>query len=195
MNRRSVTALLAATASTAALAVPAPAAAASTILSATDEHDDVQIYAATDGLSQAERKSIDIYTFRVAEGAGNKIRFTVGIEEIIRKPKFDQMFFVGLKPPPKSDATWDGQIGFTSKGEFGYATVYDYESDESVWCDIDGVTRRPAKDKVSIDVPRRCLPGQKAKVRLDSYTGHFRSDAPPWSRDRLRVPGRHDLTP
>ncbi len=194
MNRRHVTALLTAAATTAVLVVPSPAAAA-TLLSVSDEHDDVQIFGATDGLSQEERQSIDIHTFRVASRDDNKVRFTVGIEEIIRKPKFDQMFFVGLSPPPKSGGTWEGQIGFTSKGEFGYATISDTESDESVWCDIDGVTRRPALDKVSIDVPRRCLPEQRTKVRLDSYTGHFRSDAPPWSRDRLRVPGKHELIP
>ncbi len=98
MNRRHVTALLTAAATTAVLVVPSPAAAA-TLLSVSDEHDDVQIFGATEGLSQEERNSIDIHTFRVASRDDNKVRFTVGIEEIIRKPKFDQMFFVGLSHP------------------------------------------------------------------------------------------------
>lgn len=192
MNRRHVTVLFTAAATSAALAVPSPAAA-STLLSVADAVGDVKIFAETDGLSRAERTSIDIHRFRVADRAGNKVRFTVSIEEIIRKPKFDQMFFVALDPPPKSSATWQGQIGFTSKGRDGYATWYD--GDETVWCDIAGVTRQPAKGKVSVDAPRRCLPAGKSKVRLDTYTGHFRSDAPTWSHDRLKVPGKHDLTP
>jgi hypothetical protein len=194
MSRRTVTVLLTAASAAAALAVPAPAAA-STLLSARDRAGDVKIFTETDGLPKAERKSIDILKFRVADRSGKKIRFTVGIKEIIRKPKFDQMFFVAFDPPPKSNATWQGQIGFTSKGEDGYATLYDAATDESIWCDIDGVTRQAAKDKVSIDVPRRCLPAGKSKVRIDSFTGHFRSDAPTYSHDRLFTPDVYDLTP
>lgn len=105
------------------------------------------------------------------------------------------MFFVSLTPPPGADEDWFAEIAFTSKGKFGYAYLSDASGGDGRWCDIGSVSLRLAKGKVSLDVPRRCMPGQAAKLQLVSYTGHFRSDAPVWSRDRLRVPGSYDLKP
>lgn len=196
MNSHTCTAVLAGLAGCVALAVPAAAAAADA-LSATDARGDVRIYAHRDGLSKPLRRSIDIRTLQVGAGEGRKVRFTVGIKDIVRRPKFDQMFFVTLKPPPASGEEWHGDIGFTSKGRDSYAYLYDDSvSGGGTWCEIgDGVRLNHAEETVSLDVPRRCVPAGRAKVHLDSYTGLFRTDAAPWSRDRLRAPGSHDLTP
>lgn len=63
-----------------------------------------------------------------------------------------------LTPPPGADQDWLAEIAFTSKGKFGAAHLSDASGGDGRWCDIGSVSLRLSKEKVSLDVPRRCLP-------------------------------------
>lgn len=144
------------------------------------------------GLSVAHRRSVDLRRVVVARNDA-RVRFTVEVKKVVRRPRFDQMFFFTIRPPARSTEEWSGQVGFTSKGRYGYAGWGPLEDGDYASCALNRVSIRWARQAVSLDVPPRCVPRGELRLEVDSYTGTFRSDADPWSRDRARVPGTHVL--
>lgn len=176
------------------LGLVAPGWAAAPLAQGTDTHGDVKI-TRTKHLPNADRRSIDLRLVRVTDSSRNRVRFTVGIKKIVRSSRFDQMVFINLTPPPASGHSWAGQVGFTSKGSAGYAALDPGDGEVGPWCDLRRTIRKPRLARIAVEVPRRCIPEDSARVRVYAATGHFRSDAPQWSWDRLRVRGTAELTP
>lgn len=169
-----------------------PPAYAAEKVSDEDAYNDVRL-TERKGLSRSNRVSIDVRKVEVRE-VGDRVRFIVTIKDIVRSKRFDQMFSFTLTPAANSDDDWYGQVGFTSDGKSAYAflgSATNYDDFKS--CDPLSAERRPARDKVFLDVPRRCVPGQPAKIRVLAQTGTFRSDAPTFSSDRANVSGLHDI--
>ncbi|HYF74223.1 MAG TPA: hypothetical protein VD864_15445, partial [Nocardioides sp.] len=154
---------------------------------------DVRIFHRADGLSDGQRRTIDASAFTVTPvGDEGALRFGVTIARVTGSKRFDQMVFVRLAPPAGSEDTWETQIGLSpQKPDWSYATRYlddtgRYRNCEPLVAQVDGTV-------VSLDVPAKCIPPQEAAIRVDLFTGRFRTDASPWSRDRVPVPGTFDL--
>jgi hypothetical protein len=175
--------------------VSAPSAhAADPVVDAYDYQQDVKIYPRP-GPGDFQRKTIDLYRLTVTQLTG-KVRFTVRLKKVLPESyKFDQMVFIDLTPAPSSDQTWSAQYGFSPQQlTLGYATLFLDESGESYKvCDPLVTVANAAKRKAYIDVPNKCVPTAAAKIKLNSYLGTFRSDAPTYSRDFMKVNGAHDL--
>jgi len=154
---------------------PAPASAApAEIFSGTDAQSDVVI-TSTSGLGTAKRKSIDLRTVRVLEVADGW-RVEVGLKKLAPKgSSWDQMVFATFR----RGSTVVADVGWTHRSD-GLAYAYQHTTEE--WCEIADVRRR--KRRLSVVVPEACLPDGRTKLRVETATGHFRTDAPVWSRDK-----------
>ena len=62
-----------------------------------------------------------------------------------------------------------------------------------VSCDPLATVVRRAKRTVQVDVPRKCLPKEPARLVVGSFTGTFRGEGVGFSADRLNVRGTHQL--
>jgi len=173
----------------------APSAhAADPVVDVYDYSQDVKIYAAS-GPSELQRKTIDLRRLTVTQLSG-KVRFAVRLKKVLPETyKYDQMVFIRLAPPPSSDETWSADYGFSPQElSLGYANLFLDDSGESYHvCDPVVTVADAAKRKVYVDVPNKCVPATPAKIKLNSYLGHFRSDAQAYSRDYMSVSGAHDL--
>lgn len=180
------------------MAVLVPAAAASgarvdPVVAASDPTGDVRIFHRADGLSDGQRRTIDVSAFTVTPvGDQGDLRFDVTIARVTGSHRFDQMVFVRLVPPAGSEATWETQIGFSpQKPDWAYATRY--LDDTGRYRNCEPLVSQGTGTVVSLDVPAKCIPAQEAAIRVELLTGRFRTDANPWSRDRVPVPGTYDL--
>lgn len=175
--------------------VSAPTAhAVDPVVDAYDYQQDVTIYPRP-GPGDVQRKTIDLYRLTVTQLTG-KVRFTVRLKKVLPESyKYDQMVFIDLTPAPSSDETWSANYGFSpQQPTLGYANLFLDESGESYKvCDPVVTVANAAKRKVYVDVPNKCVPTTPAKIKLNSYLGIFRSDAPTYSRDFMKVNGAHDL--
>lgn len=165
-----------------ASAVVSPAHAASPIVSSgKDAKADVKSTAA-EGLSPRNRKSIDIRKAWISQ-EGDNFRFTVKIRRVApTRVKWDQMVFFTLRDPANVNAF--AEVGFTQRSN-DLAYAYDSVTGES--CDIAKVTRDRMKQTLSLLVPGRCMPTAEYRAKVKTSTGFFRTDAPTWSRDNLRL--------
>jgi hypothetical protein len=145
-----------------------------------------------DGLTHAERISIDLFAVRITPGERRTI-FRIAFRAVSIGPDFDQMFFVVLSPRAGSGETWQSNVGTTTKGR-GYA----YFTADDMNAGLENCRARTtvdvARHRLTIDVPRRCLPPTEAKVEIVSATGIFESDAPTSSRDSLKIAGVHVIS-
>jgi hypothetical protein len=160
---------------------PQPAHAADVFMEANDSAGDVRIFE-TDGLRGKLRRSIDLRRAWISEVDNRTYRVSAKIKDLAPKStRWDQMvFFDAQSEKGKNYAS----IGFTHQSNDG-AYAYDSKADE--WCDIKRVTRRPAQGVLSVKVPLRCMPWDGWTMKVATYTGTFRSDAPAFSRDRMRL--------
>lgn len=166
------------------LAVPRTAHAAESFLEGRDPAGDVTIYDNVDGLSQRDRESIDTRRAWVSKVDRGTFRASVKLRRVAdRSTRWDQMIF--FESRPQNDRRPDrAEIGFTNKPRIaGYA--YDTRTDEQ--CDLGAVTRKPARDVLSIDVPARCMPREGWHMDVNSFTGVFYSDEPAYSKDRVHM--------
>lgn len=166
-----------------------PAHAAPESVSVKDERHDVRIVRGVKGLTLAQRKAVDLRRVWVSPGDGTT-RFTVRLRKVLRDPRFDQAIFLDLTPAPGSTATWSGQIGLSpQRAGLSYAgldlgTGTDFES-----CDPLRATVLRRTNRVSVDVPSRCLPEGEVSIVVTALTAYFRSDGEgPWSQDKLKFP-------
>ena len=161
------------------------------VASVVDAPNDVKLRRLTGGLSKSERTSIDVRALEIRVSA-DFVRFSIQIKklELPASRRFEQMIFIELAPPDGVSSEWSGNIGLSpqraslSYAYFNYgASLTAYES-----CDPIRAAVSPRKQKVRLDVPRRCLPAAPAQIGLTSMTGYFRSDAGgPWSTDTVRI--------
>ena len=177
------------------MSVPAatatPSSKSDVLASVKDPRGDVRIHQRVRGLTREERMSIDLREVTV-EARGSVTRFTVRLRDVRRTRGWDQMVFVNFAQPAGSDEVFSGSIGMSpQRPSLSYAYLY-FGEDMSDFESCDPLRAKVSwqRNLVSIDVPRRCLPESEAKVRVESLTGYFRSDAGgPWSSDRARFPG------
>ncbi len=189
---------LAATAATVGLLATSPsvahAAPGDTVVSVTDPAGDVKLYNDDGGLSDKQRRSIDLRKLTVKERAGGDMRFIVKLKQLTTSRRFDQIVEVRLLPTDP-DAFWSATVGMSPQHRNLAYAFYSptLDGDDTVSCDPLRAKVREARRTVSVDVPKRCLPKDPARVRVGSYTGHFRSEGVGYSRDRLKPPGSYDL--
>jgi hypothetical protein len=173
-----------------------PAAAASVadqdvLASLKDPRGDVRIHQRVRGLTTDERTSIDLRKVTV-ESRGSVTRFTVQMRDVRRTRDWDQMVFVNFVQPAGSADVFSGSVGFSPQvPATSYAYLYFGENmSEFESCDPLRAKVSWQRDLVSLDVPTQCMPELEAKVRVESLTGYFRSDASgPWSSDKAHFPG------
>jgi hypothetical protein len=172
-------------------AAAAPAADQDVLASLKDPRGDVRIHQRVRGLTTDERTSIDLRKVTV-ESRGSVTRFTVQMRDVRRTRGWDQMVFVNFAQPAGSADGFSGSVGFSPHAPaLSYAYLY-FGEDMSDFESCDPLRAKVSwqRDLVSLDVPRRCMPESEAKVRVESLTGYFRSDAGgPWSSDKARFPG------
>lgn len=177
------------------VAVSAPSShAVDPVVDVYDNTQDVKIFNRP-GPGLAPRKTIDLYRLTVTELTG-KVRFAVRLKKVLPQSyKYDQMVFIDMTPPTSSDETWSANYGFSPQQlSLGYANLFLDDTGESYKvCDPVVTVADASKRKVYIDVPNKCVPSTPAKIRLNSYLGHFRSDAWTYSRDFMKVIGPRDL--
>ena len=164
------------------------------VLDVYDNQQDVKIFP-NSGPGEIQRKTIDLRRLTVTQLAG-KMRFAVRLKKVLPESyKYDQMVFVDLRPTASSGETWSANYGFSPQQlSLGYATYYLDDSGETYRvCDPLVTVANAAKRKVYVDIPNKCVPTSPAKIKLNSYLGTFRSDAPTYSRDYMRVIGARDL--
>ena len=177
-----------------ALAVPtASAAPGDVIVSQTDKKGDVRLRSYDGGLTDAQRKSIDLQKGTVQEQSG-AVRFKVKVKQITTAKKFDQVFQVTLTPDNDEDV-WSTTIGFSpqhkTQGYAYYSPTLD--GDDVVSCDPLKTVVRKKKRTVQIDVPQLCLPKKPAVIEFGGFTGVFRGEGVGYSEDYLKVLGTYDL--
>jgi hypothetical protein len=176
----------------------APAAQASApapeeIVTSRDAWGDVRLLPG-DRLTGRQKKSIDIRKVTLSR-VGARARITITMREVMRTPKFDQVFMVSMREHPDTEGgPWIADSGFTTKGEMSYSSYADEPWDTYETCGVK-VTVRPRKRQVEATIPARCTPEAPVKVSVFAVAGHFRTDAPQYSRDRHRVVGWHDFRP
>ncbi len=169
-----------------ALMVPAEAA---TPIQGRDARGDV---AEKRGLTHTERVSIDLFAVRITPDE-RRTTFRIAFRAVSIRPDFDQMFFVVLSPRAGSGETWQSNVGTTTKGRgYAYFTADDsYNGLENCHA---RTTVDAARHRLTIRVPRRCLPSTGARIKVVSATGIFESDAPASSRDSLKLAGVHTVS-
>lgn len=160
------------------LLVATPADAASVLVSKKDRSGDVTLYKPS-LISTAQKKSIDIDKASVKALGNGKLRFTVRIKKLSTSRKWDQMAFFHAGPPGGDPQ----QVSITFKLR-GSGGAYAYDSVSTQGCPLK--VRRKGRE-AWVDVPRRCSPIAGKSLVLDTYAGHYQTDAPPYSHDRLRL--------
>lgn len=179
---------------TLALAAPfAHAAPGDVIVSQGDARGDVRLRADDGGLTDAQRRSIDLRKVTVKERAGG-VRIAVKLKQLTQARTFDQILEVRMLPDNDEDI-WSAVVGFSpqerTRGYALYAPTLD--GDDVVSCDPLATVVRRAKRTVQIDVPAKCLPKKPARIVVGAFTGEFRGEGVGYSSDRLNVPGAHQL--
>jgi hypothetical protein len=166
----------------------AHASAPEEVVDVKDPRGDVRIYP-TNGLTLPARKSIGLTSF-AAQRDGRRLRAVFSMARVMTSPDWDQMFFVAMEPPRNSTDTWLARFGATTKGRAYSFWAADSDSDQSAheYCRA-SVTVRRARAELVVDVPWRCIPTGPTRIRVGGSTGHYETDAPPFSHDTLRVPG------
>ena len=178
-----------------ALAVPAAQAAPrDVIVSQADARGDVRLRSYDGGLTDAQRRTIDMRKVTIQEHTAGSVRFRVKLKQITTARKFDQIVLVDLLPDNDEDV-WSASIGFSPQDKaLGYAYYSPtLDGDDVVSCDPLTTVVRRAKGTVQVDVPQKCLPKDPAVIVVGSYTGTFRGEGVGYSEDRLKVLGTHDL--
>ena len=178
-----------------ALAIPAAQAApGDVIVNQADARGDVRLRSYDGGLTDAQRRTIDMRKVTLQEQSAGAVRFRVKLKQITTARKFDQIILVTLLPDNDEDV-WSASVGFSPQDKaLGYAYYSPtLDGDDVVSCDPLTTVVRRAKRTVQVDVPRRCLPREPAVIVVGSYTGTFRAEGGGYSEDRLRVLGTHDL--
>lgn len=186
-------ALAGALAATAVAAPSAQAAPGDVIVTQTDARGDVRLRGYDGGLTDAQRRTIDIRKVTVQERAG-AVRMIVKLKKLTTARKFDQIIEVRMIPD-NDDEFWSATAGFSPQNRaMGYAFYSPtLDGDDVVSCDpLTAVVRR-AKRTVHLDVPSKCLPKDAAKIIVGAYTGTFRGEGVGYSQDRLNVMGAHQL--
>lgn len=181
-------------AATLAVTSPAPAHADTrNVATVVDPTGDVALTTRT-RLTRAEKKSIDLRRVSV-QRVDNQARFIVAIRDVMRVQKFDQAFFIRMREHPHAPGgAWAGDVGFTSKGRYSYAYYGDDSGYGGTNCNV-AVTTRPVRNEIVATVPWRCVPEGPLRISVESLTGHFRSDAPLYSRDRATFAGWPTILP
>ena len=185
---------LAAALATLALVAPsAQAAPGDVIVGQADARGDVRLRGNDGGLSDAQRRSIDMRKVTVSETAGG-VRIVVKLKELTTARKFDQIIEV-LMLPDNDEDVWSATVGFSPQNRaLGYAFYSPtLDGDDVVSCDPLATVVRRAKRTVQIDVPSKCLPKERARIVVGSFTGTFRGEGVGYSEDRLNVRGTHQL--
>lgn len=168
-------------------------ASTTTVVSVTDPPRDA-IIKKLKGLTMPEKRSIDIRRVTLRR-VDNRARFVVKIRDVMRVPKFDQMFFVNWREhPSREGGPWSGQVGFTTKGRYSYASYSDATYENTNNCGV-AVAIRPLRNEVVATVPWACVPEGPLRIGINAYTGHFRTDAPWFSRDWKAIPGWRTVLP
>ena len=171
-----------------------PASAATTgIATSQDQWGDVRS-TADRHLTLREKRSIDMGRITL-DKVDRKTRVTIRFRKVIRTPKFDQMFFMTLTE--RKDAPggqWMTNAGFTTKTRSSGASYMAMDGSDWEICHFD-VTLHPAKREIAATLPARCTAKGPVRVRVYSYTGHFDTDAPPYSADRHVLSRRHTIWP
>ena len=192
--RTTLTLALAGALATAALVAPsAQAAPGDVIVTQTDARGDVRLRGYDGGLTDAQRRTIDIRKVAVQERAG-AVRVTVKLKKLTTARKFDQIIEVRMIPD-SDDEFWSAAAGFSpQKRALGYAYYSPtLDGDDTVSCDPLTTVVRRAKRTVHVDVPSKCLPKEATRIIVGSYTGTFRGEGGGYSQDRLNVLGTHQL--
>ena len=170
----------------------AAAAPADNLIVVDDAKSDVRTVR-TQGLTGKQRASIDLRTVEVASTA-ESTTFTVTLKDVLPKATFDQMVFIDLLPANGSDETWQGSIGFSAQlPQLAYAYLDGPVAEEMVGCDPLKSVTLGGREAIRLVVPVECLPETEARIVVRTISGHFRSDAGTWSKDKLRIPGAHAL--
>lgn len=165
-------------------------AATGDVVSTHDTYNDVWI-GRSSALSAAQKKSIDLRHFTVRR-ADHRVRFTAELRHVITGRRWDQMLFVTFTPSPAGSADWSSDFGVTTKGK-GYAFwTPNQDYDPVVNCHV-AVSVHRASDTVVVDVPPRCIPSGRVKMKVLTATGYFETDAPAYSRDRFTIAGPYTL--
>ena len=192
--RPTLTLALAGALATAAFAVPSVQAAPGDVIATQiDARGDVRLRGYDGGLTDAQRRTIDIRKVTVQERAG-AVRMIVKLKQLTSARKFDQIIDVRMIPD-NDDEFWSATAGFSPQNRaLGYAYYSPtLDGDDVVSCDpLTAVVRR-AKRTVRLDVPAKCLPKEAARIIVGSYTGTFRGEGVGYSEDRLNVRGTHQL--
>src|SRR4051812_42148438 len=185
-----------------ALVFPLAAAAAAepVIVAVSDPANDA--HNTTDsGLSNADRRSIDIRRLVVTD-EGDTVRFTFRILRVARSPRLTQIFLVDIAtkqlpysqlsiathPLTRPPLTNDGL--HHSMGIEGADTAQGF-----VECHRLHVSMRNGARTFWVEVPKRCLPAGPARLKVYTQTvqGPGLSDNAQYSEDTLRIRGRYDL--
>jgi hypothetical protein len=176
------------------IATPPAVAAKAPAVSAADAAGDVKLLSDSGGLTVEQRRSIDLRKLTVNIRASST-RFVVKIRRITFSPDFEQMVFVTLRSPAGSSPAYRTDIGISAQTrDLAYANYLpDDTGEDVVVCDPLTAKVRPRLKVVLLDVPHECIPAGAVKIRLLSATGFFRSEGTGFSRDTMKVPGRHVL--
>ncbi|WP_206055690.1 hypothetical protein [Nocardioides sp. GY 10127] len=176
----------------AAIAGPAaPAAAGGTgtlglPLTVTDAHNDWEVGEGAGSLTRAQKASIDLFRVRLTGvDSGAKVRFVFVLKKLTRSGDFDQIVQVRLRP--RKGSAWSAAVDLSVQDPTDVAATYE-EGSTLRYCSPRAHRDRSA-GLVRVDVPVRCLPTAPARVRVLTATGHWGSDAFPYSTDTMKVPG------
>lgn len=195
-QRPALTLLAAALTAAGAVTVATPVAShadTQTVAVAKDKGNDA-VVSKRKGITRAQKKSIDMRAVTV-QRLGNQARFIIAVRDVQRGKKFDQMFHITWAEQTGAAADrWVGDIWFSTKVRYAEAAYSspDYESYEG--CNAP-IAIRPKREEVVVTVPWRCVPEGPLKIKVSSSTGHYRTDAPTWSRDNAYFAGKPVVLP
>lgn len=156
-----------------------PASADTTILKKDDRRGDVKIHKPK-FISKAKKKSIDIDRASIVQLDNGKFRYKVRIKKIHKSKKWDQMVFFHslLKGGDPAEYT---SVSFKIRNSGG---AYGYDSQNEASCAL----KVKRKGRTTwVDVPRKCAPWDGDTVTVSTVTGHYQTDAPAYSSDKLRL--------
>ncbi|WP_322936827.1 hypothetical protein [Nocardioides bizhenqiangii] len=176
---------------TAVLAALLPAAAAAgPIVDARDPRGDVR-FTAAEGMTEQRRRSVDLRRL-TATNVERGVRFRLRLRWIARPETFEQFFFVYFE-----NSREFGALQQRASRSRGSAVLERAPTPGgSTYCRV-VLKVDLRRTRLTVDVPRRCLPVREAKVSVLAYTtpSGRRAGTVVYSSDRLRAPGTVDLTP
>ncbi|VXC18289.1 hypothetical protein [Nocardioides sp. AX2bis] len=164
-----------------------PSAAAEVVSTSSDPAGDVSIDRDVAGLSDRNRRSIDLGGLEVRRTGAGGLRLAVDLARLAPvDARWDQLVVVRLRDRDDDGLTRVFLTSVPDQRPFVASRTTDGDAEPEVTCEV-GVSRAERSATVVARVPAPCAAPARARGTLQVVTTRVGEEEQPWSGDQLRV--------